>query len=127
MHVVLHVYPVTRSLASALIVCEAVVAAELHDDRIQVEEALTIYNLGRTAWQPDEVHMALPEGFTAFNSQTQMSDQGVDQAGALRASSAARSRRAAMVCSSGGSSRGPATRTSTSTWGFPRTSRSRAS
>jgi hypothetical protein len=82
MHVVLHVYPVTRSLASALIVCEAVVAAELHDDRIQIEEALTIYNLGRTAWQPDEVHMALPEGFTAFNSQTQMSDQGVDQAGA---------------------------------------------
>ncbi len=80
MHVVLHVYPVTRSLGTALIVCEAVVAAELRDDRIQIEEALTIYNLGRTAWQPDEVHMALPEGFTAFNAQASMSDQGVDQA-----------------------------------------------
>jgi hypothetical protein len=79
MHVVLHVYPVTRSLGTALIVCEAVVAAELRDDRIQVEEALTIYNLGRTAWQPDDVRMALPDGFTAFNAQASMSDQGVDQ------------------------------------------------
>ena len=81
MHVVLHVYPVTRDLAAALIVCEAVVAAELRDDRIQIEEALTIYNLGRTAWQPDDVRMALPEGFTAFNAQATMSDQGVDEAG----------------------------------------------
>jgi hypothetical protein len=79
MHVVLHVYPVTRSLGTALIVCEAVVAAELRDDRIQVEEALTIYNLGRTAWQPDDVRIALPETATAFNAQASMSDQGVDQ------------------------------------------------
>jgi hypothetical protein len=81
MHVVLHVYPVTRDLGTALIVCEAVVAAELRDDRIQIEEALTVYNLGRTAWQPDDVRMALPEGFTAFNAQATMSDQGVDETG----------------------------------------------
>lgn len=81
MHVVLHVYPVTRDLGAALIVCEATVAAELRDDRIQIEEALTVYNLGRTAWLPDETRMALPEGFTAFNSQASMSDQGVDEAG----------------------------------------------
>jgi hypothetical protein len=81
MRVVLHVYPVARDLASALIVCEAAVAAELKDDRIQVEEALTLYNLGRTAWQPDDVRMALPEGVTAFNAQATMSDQGVDESG----------------------------------------------
>jgi hypothetical protein len=81
MHVVLHLYPVSRDLGSALIVCEAAVAAELRDDRIQIEEALTIYNLGRTAWQPDDVRMALPDGFTAFNGQATMSDQGVDEAG----------------------------------------------
>jgi hypothetical protein len=81
MHVVLHVYPVSRTLDNALIVCEAAVAAELRDDRIQVEEALTVYNLGRTAWQPDDVRLALPEGFVAFNAQASMSDQGVDQAG----------------------------------------------
>jgi hypothetical protein len=80
MHVVLHVYPVTRELRRALIVCEATVAADLKDDRIQIEEALTIYNLGRTAWQPDDVRLALPDGFTAFSTQASMSDQGVDQA-----------------------------------------------
>jgi hypothetical protein len=80
MHVVLHVYPVARDLSAALIVCEAAVAAELRDDRIQIEEALTIYNLGRSAWQPDDVRMSLPEGFTAFNAQATMSDQGVDEA-----------------------------------------------
>ncbi len=87
MHVVLHVYPVTRDLSAALVVSEATVAAELHDDRIQVEEALNIYNLGRIAWQPDDVRLALPAGYTAFGSQATMSDQGVDDvsgAGRLR-------------------------------------------
>jgi hypothetical protein len=87
MHVVLHVYPVVRDLSGALIVAEAAVAAELRDDRIHVEEAMTIYNLGRTAWQPSDVHLALPEGYTAFNAQASMSDQGVDEvnhAGSLR-------------------------------------------
>jgi|HubBroStandDraft_4_1064222.scaffolds.fasta_scaffold55072_2 hypothetical protein len=79
MHVVLHVYPVARDLSGALIVAETAVAAELRDDRIHVEEAVTIYNLGRTAWQPDDVRLALPEGYTAFNAQASMSDQGVDE------------------------------------------------
>jgi hypothetical protein len=78
MHVVLHVYPVVRDIQQALVVAEAAVACEIREDRIQVEEALTIYNLGRTAWQPLDTHMTLPEGFTAFNAQASMSDQGVD-------------------------------------------------
>jgi hypothetical protein len=78
-HVVLHVYPVTRNIDAALIVGEAAIAAELKDERIQIEEMLTIYNLGRTAWQPDDVRMALPAGATAFNAQESMTDQGVDQ------------------------------------------------
>ncbi|MGA3119235.1 MAG: hypothetical protein ABSF69_00560 [Polyangiaceae bacterium] len=79
MHVLLHVYPVTRDLESTLIVSEAAIGAELRDDRVQVEESLTIYNLGRTAWQPDGVTMSLPGTFTAFNAQASMSDQGVDE------------------------------------------------
>jgi hypothetical protein len=81
MRVVLHVYPVTRDIRQALIVCEATLAVELRDDRVQVEQALTFYNLGRMAWQPDDVRIPLPDGFTAFDSQTTMSDQGVDQGG----------------------------------------------
>jgi hypothetical protein len=78
MHVVLHVYPVTRDIQQALIVAEATVACEVREDRIQIEQALTIYNLGRTAWVPDDVRMKLPAGYTAFNAQASMSDQGVD-------------------------------------------------
>ncbi len=78
MHVVLHVYKVAHDLREALVVCEAAVAAEMRDDRIQIDEALTVYNLGRTAWQPDDVRMALPAGYKAFNAQMTMSDQGVD-------------------------------------------------
>jgi len=78
MHVVLHVYPVTHDVQQALIVAEATVAAEVREDRIQVEEALTIYNLGRTAWQPENVRMSLPDGFSAFSAQMSMSDQGAD-------------------------------------------------
>jgi hypothetical protein len=80
MRVVLHVYPVARTIQEALIVCEATVAAEVRDDRIQIEQAFTVYNLGRTAWQPTDVHLALPDGYTAFNAQASMSDQGVDEA-----------------------------------------------
>jgi hypothetical protein len=81
MHVVLHVYPVARDLKDALIVCEETVAAEMRDDRIHIEEVLTIYNLGRTAWQPDDVRLPLPDGYTAFSAQASMSDQGVDDGG----------------------------------------------
>jgi hypothetical protein len=79
MHVVLHVYPVTHDVQQALVVSEATLAAEMRDDRIQVEEMLTFYNLGRSAWQPDGVLMKLPSGVTAFSAQANMSDQSVDQ------------------------------------------------
>jgi hypothetical protein len=81
MRVVLHVYPVTNDLAGALVVCEVAVAAEVRDDRIQMEEAVTVYNLGRVAWVPGDVEIPLPEGATAFNAQTSMSDQGADEVG----------------------------------------------
>ena len=81
MRVVLHVYPVTSDLQAALVVVEATVAAEVRDDRLQIEEMLTLYNLGRTAWRPEGVSMALPEGYTAFSAQASMSDQGVDESG----------------------------------------------
>jgi hypothetical protein len=85
MRVVLHVYPVARNIQEALIVCEATVAAEVRDDRIQIEQVLNVFNLGRSAWQPTDVQMPLPEGYTAFNAQASMSDQGVDDAhGAAR-------------------------------------------
>jgi hypothetical protein len=80
MRVVLHVYPVARDIRDARVVCEATVAAEMRDERIHIEEVLTIYNLGRTAWVPDGVMLALPDSYTGFSAQAAMSDQGVDDA-----------------------------------------------
>jgi hypothetical protein len=79
MHVVLHVYPVTHELQQTMIVTEATLAAEIRDDRIVVEEALKFYNLGRMAWQPEDVVLKLPESVTAFNAQPSMSDQRVEE------------------------------------------------
>jgi hypothetical protein len=81
MRVVLHVYPVTRDIQQALIVGEVTLMCEVREDRIQIEQVLALYNLGRTAWQPDDVRMKLPDGFTGFNAQASMSDQGVDDVG----------------------------------------------
>lgn len=78
-HVVLHVYQVVHDIRDALVVSEAAVAAEMKDDRIQIEEALTIYNLGKTAWQPEDVTMALPSDEKAFGAQPSMTGQGVDE------------------------------------------------
>jgi hypothetical protein len=72
---------VTHDVQTAVIVVEAVLAAEVREDRIQIEQVLNLYNVGRTAWQPDDIRMKLPEGATAFNSQASMTDQGVDQDG----------------------------------------------
>jgi hypothetical protein len=79
MHVALHVYPVTHDLQQAMVVAEATLAAEIRDDRIQLEEVLKFYNLGRTAWEPDNVVLRLPDGFTGFNTQASMSDQRIEQ------------------------------------------------
>jgi hypothetical protein len=81
MHVVLHVYPVVRDIQQTRVVVETAVGAEVREDRIQIEQMVTVYNLGRTAWQPIDVTMKLPEGFTGFSAQQSMSDQGADEEG----------------------------------------------
>ena len=80
MRVVLHVcIQSPATIQQAVVVTETTIAAEVRDDRIQVEEVFTVYNLGRTAWQPDDVRISLPDGYTAFNAQASMTDQGVDE------------------------------------------------
>lgn len=88
MRVVLHVYPVTRDIQEALVVLQGVVFVEVKDDRVQIEEAFTVFNLGKIAWIADGVLIRLPDGFTALSAQQTMSDQGLDavdkQGGRLR-------------------------------------------
>jgi hypothetical protein len=74
----LHVYPVTHDIQKALVVTQAILYAEMKDDRVQIEQAITFYNLGRTAWVPDDLVIGLPEGFTALNGQQAMGGEGID-------------------------------------------------
>src|SRR6202011_6055948 len=76
MRVLLHVYPVTHDIRQAFIGFEAIIYAELRDDRVQFQQALRVYNLGKVAWVPDDVVMKLPDGFTALTAQRSMTDQG---------------------------------------------------
>ncbi|MEO8801211.1 MAG: hypothetical protein ABI551_25185, partial [Polyangiaceae bacterium] len=76
--VTLHVYDVTSDIQKALIVSQAVMYLEMKDDRVQLQEAITIFNFGKTAWVPKDVIFQLPEGFTALNGQQSMNAQGID-------------------------------------------------
>jgi hypothetical protein len=77
-HVVMHAYAVVRDIERAIIVAQGVIYFEVKDDRVQIEEAITLFNFGKNAWVPEDLIVHLPKGFTALTSQAQMSDQGVD-------------------------------------------------
>jgi hypothetical protein len=75
----LHVYPVTSDVEQALIVSQTMIYAEVKDDRIQIQQAFTLYNFSRKAWlPPTELLIALPSNYTAFAAQQGMTDLGVD-------------------------------------------------
>jgi hypothetical protein len=74
----LHVYPVTHDINQALVVMQSILYAEMKDDRVQLQQALTVYNFGRVAWVPSDLILGLPENFTALSGTQQMSDIGVD-------------------------------------------------
>jgi hypothetical protein len=78
MRVLLHVYPVAHDVQKALVVMQAIVYAELKDDRVQIQEAISVYNFGKVAWVPNDLVIKLPETFTALTGQQGMSDQGID-------------------------------------------------
>jgi hypothetical protein len=75
----LHVYPVTNDLEQTLVVSQSMIYAEVKDDRIQIQQALKIYNFGRNAWvPPPDLVVALPDNYTAFATQQGMTDVGAD-------------------------------------------------
>lgn len=94
-HVVLHVYPVVHDVIpldklnaltadstrdKALMVFEAILFAELKDDRIQVQQLFRVVNAGGNAYVPPTTLVtALPTGFTALvNGAQDPTDVGID-------------------------------------------------
>jgi hypothetical protein len=70
----LHVYPVERDVDRTLVASQAILYAEVKDDRVQVEQMFTVYNFGTNAWVPDDLVLALPASFTGFGAQQGMTD-----------------------------------------------------
>lgn len=62
---VLHIYDVSRNVNDVLVGAQGIVYIQLRQEAIQVQQLFQVYNLGRTAWLPDET-FALPQGYKAF-------------------------------------------------------------
>ena len=74
----LYVFPVTRRVEEATIVTQSILFVEVKDDRVQVQQAFSIFNFGKSAWVPNDTIITLPREFTAFSAQQGMTDVGVD-------------------------------------------------
>lgn len=78
MKAILHVYPIEHDVEKTLVVTQAMIFAEVKDDRVQIQEAYRIYNVGKNAWVPVDFIIPLPSDFTAFATQQGMTDAGVE-------------------------------------------------
>jgi hypothetical protein len=76
--VVLHAYEVATSIDTLFLGMQGRVHLTLREDSIQVEELLSVFNLGAVAWVPDLV-VDLPAGYRAFNKPEAMEDARIDE------------------------------------------------
>lgn len=76
-----HVYPVVRSIDAegVMILSRGDLILEIKDDRVQVQQELTIANFGQAAWVPEGVTFDVPHEMTAFTFDQGMSDVGIDK------------------------------------------------
>jgi hypothetical protein len=73
MTVLLHVYDGSSDLATVPLVIETTIAIDIGDDSFVVQNLVRTLNLGRIAFVGD-IELPLPEGYKAFQSQAQESE-----------------------------------------------------
>jgi hypothetical protein len=76
--VTLHSYEVSANADELPIAMQAAVYVSLREDAIQVEQLVTVFNLGPVAWLGDAT-IELPRGFKAFNKQDSMDDARIEE------------------------------------------------
>ena len=74
----LHAYETATRVEDLSVAMQGVVYISLHDDSIQVEQLLSIYNLGAVSWIADAT-FELPAGFKAFNKQDAAGEGRIDE------------------------------------------------
>ena len=75
---VLHVFDASSNIEELSAGMQGVVYVSLKEDVIQVEQLLSVFNLGEVAWVPD-VAFKLPAGFKAFNKQDSMNEARIEE------------------------------------------------
>ena len=72
--VLLHVYPSTSNIESAMVGMRGYLYIETRDDVFQFEALFRVFNVGLVTWVPQDVVVRLPKGFKAFKAQESMTD-----------------------------------------------------
>lgn len=75
----LYVFPTSTRIEDSLVGLRAMLYVEVKDDALQIEQAFTVFNLGKTTWVPDDVIVDLPAGFRAFVAPKGMTDVAFEQ------------------------------------------------
>jgi hypothetical protein len=75
---VLHSYETSSAIEEISVGMQEVVFLSLREDSIQVEQLISVFNLGAISWIADTT-FSLPTGFKAFNKQETMSDGRIDE------------------------------------------------
>lgn len=75
---VLHVFDASSNIEELSAGMQGVVYVSLKEGVIQVEQLLSVFNLGEVAWVPD-VAFKLPAGFKAFNKQESMTEAKIEE------------------------------------------------
>lgn len=78
--VTLHAFEVTSNIERTTVGMQGAVYIQLKEDALSVQQYFGVVNMGKTAWAPEDLVVALPEGFRAFNKQDSMSDGRVEEA-----------------------------------------------
>lgn len=76
--IVVHAYDTSADIQSLSVAMQGMVFVSLKEDAIQVEQLVSVYNLGPISWIADAT-FPLPEGFKAFNKQDSGGDARVDE------------------------------------------------
>ncbi len=75
---VLHVFDASSNIEELSAGMQGVVYVSLKEGVIQVEQLLSVFNLGEVAWVPD-VAFKLPAGFKAFNKQEPTNEARIEE------------------------------------------------
>ncbi|MFT3773817.1 MAG: fumarylacetoacetate hydrolase family protein [Minicystis sp.] len=76
--VVVHAYETASRIEDLAVAMQGLVFVALKEDAIQVEQLISVYNLGPISWMADTT-FELPKGFKAFNKQEAGGDARIDE------------------------------------------------